>query len=230
MGRPAVTTGNTVAIVPAFNESATVGKVVSALVPHIPVIVIDDGSQDDTGAQASQAGAIVIRSSTNSGYDGALSQGFKEADRRGFQQVVTLDADGEHDPTLISNFLDALQDVPLVLGRRPHTQRFTEKLFGLIVLRRWGVHDILCGMKGYHLTLYKQNGGWSHAQSVGTELALFGLRHGVPFREIAVRGRPRKGRPRFGSMISGNFRILIGLVGALSRPLPPLLERPWVKS
>jgi len=70
------------------------------------VVVVDDGSADDTAAQAEAAGATVLRQAPNAGKGAALRAGFRFALDSGFEAVVTLDADGQHDPSEIPRFLD----------------------------------------------------------------------------------------------------------------------------
>ncbi|MBO6685426.1 MAG: glycosyltransferase family 2 protein [Parvibaculum sp.] len=120
-------------LIPAFREAATIGSVVKAAREYAEVIVVDDASPDETGTEAAGAGAIVIRNKTNLGYDGTLNRAFEEALARGFAFAITMDADGEHDPALVAKFSALLADegVPLVLGVRPHKQRFAEVVMGL---------------------------------------------------------------------------------------------------
>jgi glycosyltransferase involved in cell wall biosynthesis len=108
-------------IVPAFNEQATVGHVVRALreAGH-DVLVIDDGSSDETGSTARAAGARTLRLPVNLGVGGALRLGFREAVRAGYRVVVQCDADGQHDPEQIGELLDGLasRNLDLAIGSR----------------------------------------------------------------------------------------------------------------
>jgi glycosyltransferase involved in cell wall biosynthesis len=115
-------------LVPAHNEADRIGPVVSAAVRHLPVLVIDDGSADDTAARAEAAGATVIRQVPNRGKGSALRAGFAVALADGFEAVITLDGDGQHDPTEIPGFLGAYarrtvagRTTELIVGRRDFT-------------------------------------------------------------------------------------------------------------
>ena len=200
-------------LIPAFREAATIGSIVRAAREHAEVIVVDDASPDETGAEAARAGAIVIRNETNLGYDGTLNRAFEEALARGFAYAITMDADGEHDPALVASFKSLLADegMPLVLGVRPHKQRFAEIVMGLYVRLRFGARDILCGMKGYDLRLAADNRGFDHTNSIGTELAINSLRRGTSFRQIPVRGTRRLDAPRFDRRLRANMRIFAAL-------------------
>ncbi len=91
---------------------------------YLPVLVVDDGSTDDTAACAQAAGAEVIRQTPNQGKGTALLTGFRHILQRGFPAVITLDGDGQHDPAEIPAFLAAWQEQPvgLMIGRRDFTQ------------------------------------------------------------------------------------------------------------
>jgi glycosyltransferase involved in cell wall biosynthesis len=91
-----------VAIVPAYNEAANVGRVVDelrAFDPAMVVVVVDDGSGDDTAAVARAHGARVVRLPFNLGIGGAVQTGFRYAFEQGFDIAVRLDGDGQHDPS-----------------------------------------------------------------------------------------------------------------------------------
>ncbi|HEX2627158.1 MAG TPA: glycosyltransferase family 2 protein, partial [Candidatus Limnocylindrales bacterium] len=87
-----------VALIPAHNESARIRAVVEGAKRSVAVLVVDDGSSDDTAAVAEAAGASVIRQSPNQGKGAALRAGFRAALEQGFEAVITLDGDGQHDP------------------------------------------------------------------------------------------------------------------------------------
>lgn len=221
--------GSRVAVViPAHCEAATIGPLVADAHRHADVIVVDDCSPDETGHLAEQAGATVVRSDRPVGYDGALARGFAEAQARGYTHVITMDADGEHDPALIRRYRELLLegDVPLVLGVRARKQRIAETAMGIYVQLRFGVHDILCGMKGYSLDLYRANRGFAHHDSVGTELAINAIRRGARFVEVPVTGVRRADLPRFDRKLRANLRILAALKRVvlddlkLSKPIP----------
>jgi glycosyltransferase involved in cell wall biosynthesis len=110
-------------IVPAFNEAEELGRVlegIRATDPGLSVLVVDDGSTDDTAGTARRAGARVLRLPINLGYGSALQAGYKYALREGYDCVVQLDGDGQHEPADIPRLLAPLErgDVDLALGSR----------------------------------------------------------------------------------------------------------------
>ncbi|MBI4364941.1 MAG: glycosyltransferase family 2 protein [Candidatus Latescibacteria bacterium] len=110
-----------IAVIPARDAEATVGEVVRGLkraIPDLPVLVVDDGSADQTALKAREAGADVIRRDVNGGKGAALQTGFDEALRRGADGVLALDADRQHDPAYAPRLLAALDRADLVIGSR----------------------------------------------------------------------------------------------------------------
>ncbi|WP_436932526.1 DPM/DPG synthase family glycosyltransferase [Halosimplex halobium] len=107
--------------IPVYNEEETVQNVVSGSSQYSDtVIVIDDGSEDDTSRRASEAGATVLRHETNKGYGAALQTLFREAMRREAKQLVVLDGDDQHDPDDIPRLVEfqRTQEADLVIGNR----------------------------------------------------------------------------------------------------------------
>ncbi len=106
-------------VVPCHNEARTIALLVGAISKHLPhVIVIDDGSTDDTGKLAQSAGAEVIRNEIAQGKGAALKCGWKRASDLGFQWALTMDGDGQHSPGDIPKFVKAQERAPLVIGNR----------------------------------------------------------------------------------------------------------------
>jgi len=96
------------ALIPAYGAAGTIGAVVSGVRRHVKeVLVVDDGSNDASTEAALDAGAIVVRHPRNLGKGAALRTGFGELLERGARSIVTLDADGQHDPDDIPRFLEA---------------------------------------------------------------------------------------------------------------------------
>ena len=120
MTDPAVRPDRIVALIPAYEEGPRIAAVVEAARHHLAVVVVDDGSTDDTSERAEAAGATVIRQVPNAGKGAALRAGFRHALDDGAAAVITLDADGQHDPAEIPAFLEAFarSRPELVIGRR----------------------------------------------------------------------------------------------------------------
>jgi glycosyltransferase involved in cell wall biosynthesis len=109
------------AVIPCFNEAESIGVVVDGVRRHLPtVIVVDDGSRDDTAEAAAKAGAEVIRLQQNAGKGAALRAGWRRALDRGFTWALNLDGDGQHAPDDVPNFFKCAEQthVGMVAGNR----------------------------------------------------------------------------------------------------------------
>ena len=113
-----------IALIPAYNEVHHIRDVVERACKYLPVIVIDDGSADGSGAAAALAGAKVIAHTVNRGKGAALNSGFDYAVTRNAAAAVTLDADGQHDPDEIPLFIEAFRagQGDIIIGQRSFGQ------------------------------------------------------------------------------------------------------------
>jgi glycosyltransferase involved in cell wall biosynthesis len=129
------------AVIPAYNEADHIADVVGRTLAHLPVLVVDDGSEDATARLAEAAGAKVLRQVPNQGKGAALRAGFRQALDTGAAAVIMLDADGQHDPEEIAAFLAAFHTThaDLTIGARDYHQmprlRRTTNTIG-----RWMMH------------------------------------------------------------------------------------------
>ena len=129
----------TLVVIPAHNEAAHVGQVIEdikRLAENVDILVVDDASTDPTARLAKARGATVVSLSTQMGYGVALQTGYRYAFEKGYECLVQLDGDGQHDPSYIQSMLDVLTtgEADLVLG-----SRFLEK--GLPKYKDGGEHS-----------------------------------------------------------------------------------------
>ena len=205
-------------IIPAFNESATISDVIRQAKEHGDVTVLDDASSDDTREKASKAGAKVVSTDTNLGYEKTLGLGFKAAlGNHKYSYLVTLDGDGEHNPDDISRYLEKLASgAHLVCGRRSSKNRFFEEIWGQFGSRFYGIHDPLCGFKGYSLEFIRKSGIPLESNSlgdiIGTTLLKKMLNLKCTYENIDIKVSQREGDSKFGVGIKVNFKILMALV------------------
>jgi glycosyltransferase involved in cell wall biosynthesis len=195
-------------VVPALNEARTIANVVSLCKIYGVPIVIDDGSSDDTGAVAAAEGAQVVRHSVNKGYDAALNSGFRKAEELGFEYVISIDADGQHNPLLLEKFCELLDaGADIVVGNRNERARLAEHCFAVLTKIMFGLDDPLCGLKGYRMSIYKDLGHFDSYDSIGTELVLFAVRNGFRMEQVPIIVQDRVGTPRFGRRLYANYKI-----------------------
>jgi len=204
---------NIAIVIPAKDEERMIGSVIKKISKDFTVIVIDDGSTDNTAVVARKAGAFVHSNNRSSGYDGALSIGFKLAKDSGYKAVITMDADGEHSPQVLYDISYYLKrGIPLVVGRRKSYGRITEAIFGYFCRSVYGLWDPFCGMKGYSMGIYDSNGRFACGNTIGIELCLNSIRKGNRFVEVPVYGKKRIGKSRFGSIINSNVKIALAIL------------------
>jgi glycosyltransferase involved in cell wall biosynthesis len=165
-----------VALIPAYNAAHLLTPVVEGARMHLPVLVVDDGSNDDTAGVAEAAGATVIRQHPNQGKGRALQTGFRRVLADGYDAVVTLDADGQHDPAEIPKFLDryATTHGDLIIGARDFsTMPFTRKMSNTIGTRAfsWAMRrPIRDNQSGYRLISRRLVEATLHSKEPGFEL------------------------------------------------------------
>lgn len=201
-------------IIPAYNEEKTISDVVSSLKSYGQILIVDDGSTDQTAHIAKKNGAIVRKHKKNYGYDSALNTGFETADILGFDYVITLDADLQHDTIVIPEFINQLvhKNAGIVAGVRLKSQRISELIFKKISKLIWGLQDPLCGLKGYNMEIYRKYGFFDTFNSIGTELLIRSANKKIKIKQIIVQTRKRFDKPRFGNVIFSNYKILRALL------------------
>jgi glycosyltransferase involved in cell wall biosynthesis len=197
------------ALIPGYQEGPRIAAVVSAAALHLPVVVVDDGSTDDTAVQAEAAGATVPIQRPNAGKGAALRAGFRYALAHDAAAVVTLDADGQHDPAEIPTFLSAFAvDRPeLVLGRRdfgsmPPVRRLSNTLGGMVFSAAVG-RRIADNQSGYRLIGRRLMTALLDSTESGFEFEVEMIARcialGLPMAEVPIRtiyaGEPSHIRP-----------------------------------
>ena len=116
--------GEIYALIPAYNAEPFVGDVIRRAKQHVPVIAVNDGSRDNTLPKLMASGAKVIDQQPNQGKGAALQRGFREALAIGAAAVITLDADGQHDPDEIPHFVARYRQTgaDLIIGEREFSE------------------------------------------------------------------------------------------------------------
>lgn len=152
---------DTLALIPVHDEAATIAAVVAGVRGHpVDVLVLDDGSSDDSGERARLAGAEVLRLEPNRGKGLALQEGLRVARQRGYRFAITLDGDLEHDPAELPRFLEGLATGhDLVVGQRTvfrSTARARLNRFATYWYRQIDprITDTICGFRGFRLEAF----------------------------------------------------------------------------
>ncbi len=114
-------------VIPAYNASKTIAQVIESISEIFSlnqIIVVDDGSQDDTAKIASKCGVSVIQHPKNLGKGAALQTGMRFALENGYAAIITMDADGQHNSQAIPHFLEKINS-DIIIGTRNHTFKST---------------------------------------------------------------------------------------------------------
>ena len=140
-----------ITIIPAYNEEKTIGKVVKWAKKYTDVLVVDDGSTDQTSSLTKNAGAEIMSHSKNLGKGAAIKTGLKYAIKEDYDLMVFLDGDGQHDPRCIPLLLEGLYDADMIIGSRflkanPQNMPLHRRLSNEITTR------LIRYVTGYHIT------------------------------------------------------------------------------
>lgn len=185
------------ALIPAFNCQTTIARVVRGVLAHVPVVlVVDDGSSDDTGGEAQRAGAYLLRLETNRGKGEAVRTGLPWLLARPFTHILMLDADGQHDPEDIPKFLALADQYDLVVGNRLHTpraipaKRFWTNYIGtraLTLMTGFPLEDSQCGFRLVASWVLRRMELIGRRYSVDTEILVRAGRMRVSFAHVPVK-------------------------------------------
>jgi glycosyltransferase involved in cell wall biosynthesis len=199
----------TLIVMPAFNEQEAVGNVVREVrstLPGVSVLVVDDGSRDATSRVAREAGARVATLPFNLGVGGAMRVGFRYAIENGFDNVVQVDSDGQHDPVGVAALIDELASADLVLGARfagegdyrvRGPRQWAMKVLAAILSRTSGtaLTDTTSGFRASGPRAVKLFAEHYPAEYLGDtiEALVIASRSGLVIRQVPVSMRPRAG-------------------------------------
>ncbi len=194
-------------VVPAWNEADSIGGVIAELrdeLPGVDVLVVDDGSTDDTAALAAAAGALVSRLPINVGVGGARRLGYRYGHEHGYDAVIQIDADGQHDPRYVPAMLAALDEADLVIGARfagegeylvRGPRRWAMTLLSAVLSRvaRTRLTDTTSGLRATGRRLTELYATWYPAEYLGdsVETLVHAARRGYRVRQVPVTMRPR---------------------------------------
>lgn len=219
----------TVAVIPAYNESGTVGSVIDGTAEHVDrVVVVDDCSDDDTAEVAREHGATVLEHAFNTGVGGAVRTGYRYAVERGYDLVVQVDADGQHDPEAIPRLLARAEDRDMVIASRYYDGSLEE----YPLVRRVGIRgltrtvavlgdveltDVTSGFRVYRTSLLESlhHGADRHW---AVEQTLAAARQGADIEEVSVEMPPREeGESQFtlDTLVLYPFRMIDAIARSL---------------
>jgi glycosyltransferase involved in cell wall biosynthesis len=186
-------------LIPAYQEGCRIGAVVREVLPFCPrIVVVDDGSADDTAEVARAAGATVLVHAHNRGKGAALQTGFDYAREQGAAFVLTMDGDGQHAPADIPGFLEAFArgEAPVLVGNRmedpramPFVRRMTNRFMSWMLSRKMGqrVPDTQNGFRLYRTDVLPNMSGGDARFAAESEILLILSRRSVRIGSVPVR-------------------------------------------
>lgn len=226
-------------LVPAWNEAQGIAvtiREIQAASPNYDIIVIDDGSLDDTESVARAAGAIVLPLSFNLGVGGAMRTGFTYAQRRGYRRAIQVDADGQHNPSEIESVLSGLEHADISIGARfaevgdysvrgPRRWAMVALAAVLSRVAKVRLTDVTSGFRAAGERAIAQYVQYYPAEYLGDTIdSLVAAVHaGLRVTQVPVAMRPRQhGTPSQGALGSTIylFRSVFALALAIVRPKP----------
>ncbi len=143
--------------IPSFNEEKNLKKLIKNLNNYKNILIINDGSTDNTKKILKKLKVKSIAHKKNLGYEKTIESGIKYFLKKRFKKIIFIDADGDHPKRYIETFSKALDNFDLVCGIRKKISRFGEKFFIFFSKIIWDLNDPLCGMKGYNYNFLKIN-------------------------------------------------------------------------
>lgn len=192
----------TIAAMPAYNESKSIANVILGCKKYVDkIIVVDDGSSDNTAELAESLGAYVIRHETNKGYGAALKNCFETARKLNANAMVIIDSDGQHDPNDIPKLLTPLkQGYDLVIGSRfingngknvPLYRKFGMKVLDIATMMAGGLNvtDSQSGFRAYSKKAIENISLNGAGMSAGSEILLQARDHRLKHTEVEIHCR-----------------------------------------
>ncbi len=196
-------------LIPAFNEDKTIQEVIKKAKKYGDVLIVDDGSKDETAKKSKQFGAKIISHKKNLGYNKAIDTGYRYFLKKKYKKIITIDADGQLPPEYINILYKKLnKNKDIVCGVRNKVSRFGEKFFILFSNFFFRLKDPLCGLKGYTYEFVKRNYKKPKFDTINTELIIRGKRNSYYIDHIKINNNLRKDESRFGQGIKINFFII----------------------
>lgn len=194
----------TCVLIPSFNEAKTIGGLVSKIKAQgLDVIVVDDGSSDNTSELATEAGAHVIRHRENRGKGAAFKSGFAFALREDYAAVITMDGDGQHSPDDIPHFINAAEasSSDIILGNRmffpknmPLLRRITNRTMSSLIslICRKHIPDSQCGFRLHKRRVLEKLTPRSDNYEIETEILIEAHQKGMRVSSIPIQSIYRK--------------------------------------
>jgi glycosyltransferase involved in cell wall biosynthesis len=187
------------AVIPFFNESRTIYQIVNNTLKYVDcVIAVDDGSTDDSSSKIPESKNItLLKFKENRGKGFALRKGFSEAVEKGYSQIITIDADLQHNPDEIPLLIYELDNFDIVIGNRlnnldnmPLHRRMSNKITSFLLSLKTGkkIIDSQCGFRAYRAEVIKNINTVKNGYEAESEILIKASRKGykIGFADIST--------------------------------------------
>ncbi len=211
------------ALIPAFNAESAIGEVIRQTQEHLPIsriIIINDGSTDGTADVARSYGVEVLSLPDNRGKGFALRLGFAHVLKNGCNAIITLDADGQHDPSDIPKFFQAhgADSGAILVGSRmaeaekfPRQRYYSNQVAVFFISKALGhyLEDTQCGFRLYPAEVFRPIDLRTSRFQMETEIVLLAAHRGVRLRSVPIKNIYWNGNDGNGHPPRSNFRPVI---------------------
>ena len=203
---------NQVIIIPCYNEVSTIIKIYNEAKRYGKVIIIDDFSKDGTRELLKKNNIFFLKNKKNYGYEQTLINGFKFAIKKfkNINYILTLDADNELPTKYIPKIIKVIDktNADIVIGNRNKLNRISEKVISLLFKFLFNIRDPLSGLKIYKRSFLKKYLNLISNNLFLVDLILFSINNGKKINTFLINVYKRKDKPRVGSSLKVNLKIL----------------------
>lgn len=199
-------------IIPTYNEIKNIKKVLGILKNKYKIILVDDGSDDNTDFQSlKDKNIFILKHRYNQGYDAALTTGFKYAYKKKFDFAISFDADNQFYASDLKKFIKKIihNNYNLIIGERAKLQRLGENLSGFLFSLRFDIKDPFCGLKVYRINrLSKEKFFELEKRNFYGLQFLKAYTADKNYKCLKIRTKPRKGNSRLKGSIFVNLKMI----------------------
>ena len=211
-------------IIPSFNEAKTIIKIYNQAGKCGKVLIIDDGSTDDTEKILIKNKIKFLKNKKNIGYEASLIKGIKHVIKfyKNSKYLVTLDADEEHLPNSIPKLFHKLKknNLDIVVGHRNKMNRFTEVILNLLYKFRFNINDPVCGLKIYKIEVLKKTIKKISTNMFMVDILTFSNSYNYSLGNLKINVKKRFGTPRVGNFFRSNLKIIRIILHTLFFKIP----------
>jgi len=182
-------------IIPVYNEENNIVDVIKKVREYTPnIIVVDDGSEDNTAKKAKEAGAVVLKHIINMGKGTAARTGCDYAHQLKIEQIVLIDGDGQHEPKEITHFMEQLKTADIVFGSRkfnknmPFILRLGNQSINMItrILYNINIKDTQGGYRAFNMRIYKKIRWQASDYSMESEMIANAGKNKLKYSQIPI--------------------------------------------